>query len=187
MDSLDPQTHRRREHRLPDFWRAGFSEGPRRKIHEDSVHEFFAVRTDGRKLQARLFPGTARRQQFQPRKERPQTQRSGRTRSGFYRERFRKFSVQLHPEGTAGRFRRDGRRPRCDFQESLRAGKIYAGAQLAIPGDGRKALGARRSGISEKVRRDVFLVAALLKVALSRKITLCRGAGRRHARFRARG
>lgn len=187
MDSLDPQTHRRRKHRLPDFWRARFSEGPRRKIHEDSVHEFFAVRTDGREPQARLFPGAARRQQFQPRKERLETQGSGRTRSGFYWERFCKFSVQLHPEGTAGRFRCDGRRPRCDFQESLRAGKIYAGAQLAIPGDGRKALGARRSGIPEKIRCDVFLVAAFPKTAHSKKITLCRGAGRRHVRFRARG
>lgn len=186
MDSLDPQAYRRREHRFPDFWRAGFSEGSRREIHEDSFHEFFAVRTDGREPQARLFPGTARRQQFQPRKERLETQGSGRTRSGFYWERFRKFSVQLHSERTASRFKRDGRRPRCDFQESLRTGKIYAGAQLAVSSDGRKALGARRSGIPEKVRRDVFLVAAFLKAAHS-KITLCRGAGRRHVRFRARG
>jgi hypothetical protein len=38
--------------------------------------------------------------------------------------------------------------------------------------------------IPEQVRDDK--IAALLKVALSRKITLCRGAGRRHVQFRVR-
>ena len=157
MDSLDPQAHRRWEHRLPDFWRAGFSKGPRRKIHEDSVHELHAVCSDGSELQARLFPGTARRQQFQPRKERPQAQRSGRARSRFYRERFCGESVQLRSEGTARRLKRDGRRTRRNFYATLQSGKIYAGAQLAVPSDGRKALDARRSGIPEKVRRDIFV------------------------------
>ena len=139
------------------FWRAGFSKGPRRKIYEDSVHELHAVCSDGSELQARLFPGTARRQQFQPRKERPQAQRSGRTRSSLYRERFRKFPIQLRSEGTARRLKRDGRRTRRNFCATLQSGKIYAGAQLAVPSNGRKALGARRSGIPEKVRRDIFV------------------------------
>ena len=42
------------------------------------------------------------------------------------------------------------------FSKSLRTGKIHASHQLAVPGNGRKALGARRSGIPKKIRRDVF-------------------------------
>ena len=36
-------------------------------------------------------------------------------------------------------------------------GSDFAGHQLAVPGDGRKALGTRRFGIPEKIRGDVFV------------------------------
>ena len=62
LDSVDPQAYRGRKHRLPDFRRAGFSEGPRRKIHEDSLHELHAVCIDGSKLQTRFLHHTAREQ-----------------------------------------------------------------------------------------------------------------------------
>ncbi len=157
MDAVDPQAYRRREHRLPDFRRAGFSKRPRRKIHENSLHELHAVCIDGCKLQARLFSGATCIQQFQPSKERLETQGSGRTGSSFYRERFRKFPVQLRSKGTARRRECNGRRTRCNFHAALQSGKIYAGHQLAVPIDGRKTLGARRFGIPEKICGDIFI------------------------------